>query len=111
MDDIYFWAPKTGKRGRGVPGKAKVMVTVETTAYKPRFAAKRLVPRVSREEIQVLDSKNSKEYVEQATGFCPRSHSNACGRLSGRLKTWGLLTQAVKSGLLHYQCFFYKDSS
>ena len=54
MDDTYFGAPKPGKRGRGAAGKAKVVVAVETPTDKPRFAAMRLVPRVSGEEIQVL---------------------------------------------------------
>src|SRR3974377_2073506 len=54
MDDTYFGAPKPGKRGRGAAGKAKVVVAVETPADKPRFAAMRLVPRVSRAEIQPL---------------------------------------------------------
>jgi transposase-like protein len=54
MDDTYFGVPKPGKRGRGAAGKAKVVVAVETPADKPRFAAMRLVPRVSRAEIQPL---------------------------------------------------------
>jgi transposase-like protein len=54
MDDTYFGAPKPGKRGRGAAGKAKVVVAVETPADKPRFAAMRMVPRVSGEEIQAL---------------------------------------------------------
>ena len=54
MDDTYFGAPKPGKRRRGAAGQAKVVVAVETPADKPRFAALRLVPRVSREEIQAL---------------------------------------------------------
>jgi len=54
MDDTYFGAPKPGKRGRGAAGKAKAVVAVETPADKPRFAAMRIVPRVSSEEIQPL---------------------------------------------------------
>jgi transposase-like protein len=54
MDDTYFGAPKPGKRGRGASGKAKVVVAVETPGHKPRFAALRLVPRVSGQEIQAL---------------------------------------------------------
>ena len=54
MDDTYFGAPKHGKRGRGAAGKAKVVVAVETPTDKPRFAAMRLVPRVSSAEIQPL---------------------------------------------------------
>jgi hypothetical protein len=54
MDDTYFGAPKPGKRGRGATGKAKVVVAVETPADKPRFAAMRMVPRVSSKEIQPL---------------------------------------------------------
>jgi len=53
MDDTYFGAPKPGKRGHGAAGKAKA-VAVETPGDKPRFAAMRVVPRVSREEIQPL---------------------------------------------------------
>jgi transposase-like protein len=54
MDDTYFGAPKPGKRGRGAAGKAKVVVAVETPEDKPRFAAMRMVPRVSSVEIQPL---------------------------------------------------------
>jgi hypothetical protein len=53
-DDSYFGAPKPRKRGRGAAGRAKVVVAVETPADKPIFAAMHLVPRVSREEIQLL---------------------------------------------------------
>jgi transposase-like protein len=51
MDDTYFGAPKPGKRGREAAGKSKVEVA---PADKPRFAAMRIVPRVSSEEIQSL---------------------------------------------------------
>jgi transposase-like protein len=54
MDDTYFGAPKPGKRGRGAAGKAKVVVAVETPENKPRFAAMRVVPRVSAAAIQAL---------------------------------------------------------
>jgi len=54
MDDTYFGPPKPGKRGRGAAGKARVVVAVETPADKPRFAAMRMVPRVSGEEILAL---------------------------------------------------------
>ena len=54
MDDTCFGAPKPGKRGRGAAGQAKVVVAVETPKSKPWFAAMRMVPRVSGEEIQAL---------------------------------------------------------
>jgi hypothetical protein len=54
MDDTYFVAPKPGKCGRGAIGKFTVVVAVETTTDKPRFAAMRMVPRVSSAEIQPL---------------------------------------------------------
>src|SRR3974390_187761 len=54
MDQTCSGAPNPAKRGRGAAGKAKVVVAVETPADKPRFAAMRLVPRVSRAEIQLL---------------------------------------------------------
>jgi len=54
MDDTYFGALKPGIRGRGVAGKAKVVVAVGMTADKPWFAAMRMVPQVSRDEIQPL---------------------------------------------------------
>ena len=54
LDDTYVGGPKPGKRGRGATGKAKVVVAVETPTDKPRFAAMRMVPRVSSEEIQSL---------------------------------------------------------
>ena len=45
---------ETRQSGRGAAGKAKVVVAVETPADKPRFAAMRMVPRVSSAEIQPL---------------------------------------------------------
>jgi hypothetical protein len=54
MDDAYFGAPKPGRRCRGAAGKAKVVVTVETPANKPRFADMHMVPRVSGKENQAL---------------------------------------------------------
>lgn len=54
MEDIYFGAPKPGKRARGAAGRAKVVVAGETPKAKPRFAAMRLVPRASGDEIQAL---------------------------------------------------------
>jgi len=70
MDDTYFGAPKPGKRGRGAAGKAKVVVAVETPQDKPRFAAMRLVPRVSGEEIQALVRERLvKEVVVKTDGW------------------------------------------
>jgi transposase-like protein len=54
MDDTYFRAARPGKRGRGAAGKVKVVVALETPEKKPRFAAIRMVPQVSGEEIQAL---------------------------------------------------------
>lgn len=54
MDDAYFGAPKSGKRGRGAGGKGKVVVAVETPDDKPRFASMRRVPRMGGEEIQTM---------------------------------------------------------
>jgi hypothetical protein len=50
-------APEPGKNERGAAGKAKVGVAVETPAEKPGYAAMRLVPKVSRAEIQPLVRK------------------------------------------------------
>jgi hypothetical protein len=38
MDDTYFGAAKTGKRGRDTASRAKVVIAVETLADKPGFA-------------------------------------------------------------------------
>jgi hypothetical protein len=46
MDDTFFGAPKPGKRGRGVAGKAKVVVAVETPGAKPHFATMCPVPKL-----------------------------------------------------------------
>ena len=54
MDDTYLGARKRGKRGRGVAGKAKVVVAVEIPADKRRYAAMRMLPSVSSKEIQHL---------------------------------------------------------
>jgi len=63
-------APKPGKRGRGAAGKAKVVVAVETPTDKPRFAAMRVVPRVSRAEIQPLVRERlATEAVIKADGW------------------------------------------
>jgi len=64
MDDAYFGATKPGKRGRGASGKAKVVVAVETPGDKPRFAAMRQVPKVSRHDIK---SMTQECLVAQAT--------------------------------------------
>jgi len=69
MDDTYFGAPKPGKRGRGAAGKAKVVVAVETPGDKPRFAAMRLVPRVSGEEIQPLVNRLAIEAMIKTDGW------------------------------------------
>jgi len=86
MDDTYFGAPKPGKRGRGAAGKAKVVVAVETPADKPRFAAMRMVPRVSRTEIQPLVRERL------ATEVWSRP---TAGRA---IASWMLLTLSVTSG-------------
>jgi hypothetical protein len=54
LDDTYVGGPKPGKRGRGAAGKSKVVVAVETPENKPRFAARRQVPKVSSDEIKAL---------------------------------------------------------
>jgi hypothetical protein len=70
MDDTYFGAPKPGKRGRGAAGKAKVVVAVETPSDKPRFAAMRMVPRVSAPEIQALvQARLAAEVVVKTDGW------------------------------------------
>lgn len=70
MDDTYFGAPKPGKRGRGAAGKAKVVVAVETPENKPRFAAMRMVPRVSAPEIQaVVQECLAEEVVVRTDGW------------------------------------------
>lgn len=51
MDDAYFGAPRSGKRGRGAEGKAKVVVAVESRGDKAGFATMCRVDKVSRDEI------------------------------------------------------------
>jgi len=54
IDDAYFGAPKSGKRGRGAAGKAKVVVAVENKHDKPGFAKMCQIDKVSKDE---LDNK------------------------------------------------------
>lgn len=61
MDDSYFGAPKSGKRGRGAAGKAKVVVAVENTEDKPGFAKMYQVKKVSKDEI----NKKVKTHLHQ----------------------------------------------
>ncbi len=51
-EDTYFGAPKPGERIRGATGKGKVVAAMETPAEEPRFVGMRMVPQVSRKEIQ-----------------------------------------------------------
>ena len=51
MDDTYLGAPRTGKRGRGAGGKAKVVVAVENRGNKAGFATMCQVEQVSAEEL------------------------------------------------------------
>lgn len=61
MDDSYFGAPKSGKRGRGAAGKAKVVVAVENTEDNPGFAKMCQVKKVSKNEID----KKMKTHIQQ----------------------------------------------
>jgi len=54
IDDAYFGAPKSGKRGRGAAGKAKVVVAVENKDDKPGVAKMCQIDKVSKDE---LDNK------------------------------------------------------
>ena len=61
MDDTYFGAPKSGKRGRGAAGKAKVVVAVEKKKGKAGFAKMSEVQRVSKDEID----KKVKPHIDE----------------------------------------------
>lgn len=56
MDDAFMGPQKSGKRGRGAQGKAKMLIGVESRGDKAGFAAMRHVPEVSRSEITSLAS-------------------------------------------------------
>ena len=97
MDDTYFGAPKPGKRRRGAAGQAKVVVAVETPADKPRFAALRLVPRVSREEIQALvQERLATEAVIKTDGWQGYSFLDAAPGLRHEWLVPGSEKEAVK---------------
>ena len=101
MDDTYFGAPKPGKRGRGAAGKAKVVVAVETPTDKPRFAAMRLVPRVSSEEIQVLvQERLATEAVIKTDGWQGYSFLDASPPLrhEWQLRFWERSAQGLALG-------------
>jgi transposase-like protein len=61
MDDTYFGAPKSGKRGRGAEGKAKVVVAVESKGDKAGFASMSYVEKVGRAEIKEI----ARSHLEQ----------------------------------------------
>ena len=70
MDDTYFGAPKSGKRGRGAAGKAKVVVAVETNQEKPGFATMQKVEHLSGHEIsQVLTDRLEDNVVSRSDGW------------------------------------------
>jgi len=51
VDDSYFGAPKSGKRGREAQGKSKVVVAVQSRANKPGFAAMEQVEKLCANDI------------------------------------------------------------
>jgi transposase-like protein len=70
MDDTYFGAPKSGKRGRGAAGKAKVVIAVETHHDKPGFANMQKVEHLSGDEIsQVLTDRLEENVVSRSDGW------------------------------------------
>jgi hypothetical protein len=70
VDDTYFGAPKSGKKGRGAAGKAKVVVAVETQHDKPGFACMQKIERLSGDEIsQVLGDRLDNEVVSRSDGW------------------------------------------
>jgi transposase-like protein len=70
MDDTYFGAPKSGKRGRGAAGKAKGVVAVETHHDKPGFATMHKVEHLSGDEIsQVLTDRLEDNVVSRSDGW------------------------------------------
>jgi hypothetical protein len=70
MDDTYFGARKSGKRGRGAAGKAKVVVAVETHQDKPGFATTQKVQHLSGDEIsQVLRDRLEQDVVSRSDGW------------------------------------------
>ena len=70
MDDTYFGAPQSGKRGRSAAIKAKVVVVVETHQDKPGFAAMQKVEHLSGDEIsQVLRDRLEDNVVSRSDGW------------------------------------------
>lgn len=54
MDEAFIGPQKSGKRGRGAEGKAKMLVSVENRGEKAGFAAMRPIEKASRSEISSL---------------------------------------------------------
>ena len=70
VDDTYFGAPKSGKRGRGAASKAKVVVAVETQRDKPGFATMQQIEQLSGEQIsQVLTDRLDEDVVSRSDGW------------------------------------------
>lgn len=70
IDDTYFGSAKSGKRGRGAAGKAKVVVAVETQADKPGFATMQQVESLAGAEIhQALKARLEEGAVGRTDGW------------------------------------------
>ena len=70
VDDTYFGAPKSGKRGRGAASKAKVVVAVETQREKPGFATMQQIEQLSGEQIsQVFTDRLDEDVVSRSDGW------------------------------------------
>jgi len=70
IDDTYFGSPKSGKRGRGAAGKAKVVVAVETQGEKPGFATMQQVETLAGDEIhQALKDRLEEDVVGRTDGW------------------------------------------
>jgi len=70
VDDTYFGSPKSGARGRGAAGKAKVVVAVETQRDKPGFATMQQVEHLSGEWIsRVLKDRLHQGVVSRSDGW------------------------------------------
>jgi len=96
VDDTYFGAPKSGKRGRGAAGKAKVVVAVETQHDKPGFATMQKVEHLSGDEIsQVLTDRLEDNVVSRSDGWRAYGVLN-CGNRTHQPVVVGTGENAVK---------------
>ncbi len=58
LDDAYIGGKKTGKRGRGADGKTSILVACENHDGYPGYIAMKVIPSVSKDEIEIFTKEN-----------------------------------------------------